>query len=451
MNNIKNKLGNKLSELADFWETHTAPMTQTTLGSTPDANDVVAGMDPTRVRFYLQVINRLPKFKQILREYNLGSNIRESWYSSIRDINSKGKYISGLPNYRQKRIKREINDKLKQNPLTEKFAYGQNNTGTFRFDPQTYNERKNIERLKEQAYTNQAQLQNVTGVNTLLQQNAKTTGETSAVLESVKNSAAETKTNMSKIKTSIEEISKIDKKEGGGQTNNFFTDKLSDIEDIKKQISANTEANAAYNTTQNRGFSDTTTVGDTFRKTTALNETKSREFDDLLRGKDNVIASIEEHPIYGPKEQKTTPVDRSIFCALTFIIRGISLYLMDWAYTTRMITTLTEGFFFYVAVYWLIFGLICLLVNTKIEADNSGFANPFKAIFYYLNTDVNSSARIWIHLFIQFMLFPIILFISAGSTNPDQDSYAQRKQIQYIINNLSLLMWFLTSIIAFRV
>ena len=64
MNSISEKLGDKLQDLSDFWSTHTAPMAQVSLGSTPELD--VAAIDPKRVRFYMQVINRLPKFKQIL-------------------------------------------------------------------------------------------------------------------------------------------------------------------------------------------------------------------------------------------------------------------------------------------------------------------------------------------------------------------------------------------------
>ena len=120
----------KLADLSDFWNTHTAPMAQVELGSIAPPD--VAAIDPKRVRFYLQVINRLPKFKQILKEYNLGSNVRNAWYTAIRDINSKGKYVSSLPDYRQRRLKKEINAKLKQNPLTTDIAFDQNNNRAIR-------------------------------------------------------------------------------------------------------------------------------------------------------------------------------------------------------------------------------------------------------------------------------------------------------------------------------
>jgi hypothetical protein len=116
-----------------------------------------------------------------------------------------------------------------------------------------------------------------------------------------------------------------------------------------------------------------------------------------------------------------------------------------------MVSTLAEGFFFYVIIYWIIFGLVCIIVNTDIDKNSGGFANPFKAIFYYLNMDVNRSVRIVVHLLIQFILFPIILFISDGSINPEQDSYQKKRSIVTIISNLTLLIWLLTSIIAFRI
>ena len=116
-----------------------------------------------------------------------------------------------------------------------------------------------------------------------------------------------------------------------------------------------------------------------------------------------------------------------------------------------MVSTLTETFFFYIVIYWIIFGLICLVVNTNIDSNNGSFANPFKAIFYYLNTDVNSSMRIWAHLLIQIILFPIIIFITDGSEDPDKNSYKKQKSILFLVSNLSLLMWFLSAIIAFRI
>jgi hypothetical protein len=123
MNFAKDKISTKLDALSDFWETHTAPMTQTTLGSAPNASDVVAGMDPTRVRFYLQVVNRLPKFKQILREYNLGSNLRDSWYSAIRDINSKAILNTNRAQLDEYHVKKNMMSKVNEiNTLKEEVA-----------------------------------------------------------------------------------------------------------------------------------------------------------------------------------------------------------------------------------------------------------------------------------------------------------------------------------------
>lgn len=434
-------ISEKLTDLKDFWDTHTAPMAQVPLGSI-EAPDVAA-IDPKRVRFYLQVINRLPKFKQILREYNLGSNVRNAWYSAIRDINNKGKYISSLPDYRQRRVKKEINAKLKQNPLTADIAYDQNNKGQLVLDPQTSSERLNIERAKEQLFRDQALSTNINSMNNLLTDTSNTLKTSTEELKKIKEKAAEIKDNR---------ISQEGEGSGGSGTNkitrggtdppatigNFFSDKLADLKNINDKVKNEyADAYSALNKTQG-------TIN-------SLDTAQSQKFEEVLRGKDNIINSINEHPIYGPKEQTTTTVDISIFCALTYIIRGISLYLLDWAFSSRMISTLAEGFFFYVVVYWIIFGLICIIVNTDIDKNNGGFANPFKAIFYYLNMDVNKSMRIVVHLIIQIVLFPIILFISDGSINPDQDSYQKQRSILAIISNLTLLIWFLTSIIAFRI
>jgi len=440
MDTIKDKVSAKLASLKDFWETHTAPMNQTTLGDSPDASEFVAGMDPTRVRFYLQVINRLPKFKQILKEYNLGSNTRSSWYSAIRDINNKGKYINTLPDYRQRKIKKGINTKLKQNPLTEQFAYGQNNKGQIILDPQTSTDRLNIERAKDQLYRDQVMNQNINSLSTLLNESKANLENSNTNLNAINKTNPTLNTTREEIR---KELGKLTTTTGGADESanigNFFTDKNEDLKDINKKIYSNKDATIAYNKTANTSISK------------ALTDNQSNIYENLLREKDTILDSITEHPIYGPKEQKTTTTDVAIFCALTYIIRGISLYLVDWALTTSMISTLAETFFFYIVVYWIIFGVICILVNTSIEPNNGGFANPFKAIIFYLNTDINSSVRIWVHLLIQFILFPILIFISDGSEDPDRNSYKKQKSILFLVSNLSLLMWFLSSIIAFRI
>jgi len=438
MNNLADKLSNKLQDLVDFWEIHTAPMTQVELGSAPDVD--VAMIDPVRVKFYLQVINRLPKFKQILKEYNLGSNTRSSWYSAIRDINNKGKYINTLPDYRQRKIKKGINTKLKQNPLTEQFAYGQNNKGQIILDPQTSTDRLNIERAKDQLYRDQVMNQNINSLSTLLNESKANLENSNTNLNAINKTNPTLNTTREEIR---KELGKLTTTTGGADESanigNFFTDKNEDLKDINKKIYSNKDATIAYNKTANTSISK------------ALTDNQSNIYENLLREKDTILDSITEHPIYGPKEQKTTTTDVAIFCALTYIIRGISLYLVDWALTTSMISTLAETFFFYIVVYWIIFGVICILVNTSIEPNNGGFANPFKAIIFYLNTDINSSVRIWVHLLIQFILFPILIFISDGSEDPDRNSYKKQKSILFLVSNLSLLMWFLSSIIAFRI
>ena len=439
----------KLADLSDFWNTHTAPMAQVELGSIAPPD--VAAIDPKRVRFYLQVINRLPKFKQILKEYNLGSNVRNAWYTAIRDINSKGKYVSSLPDYRQRRLKKEINAKLKQNPLTTDIAFDQNNKGPLVLDPQTSKEKLNIERAKEQLFRDEAFSTNTKSMNNLLTNTNSTLTRTTDELRKLQNTIADNKNireNINQLKTTggsgpttlltntqVETQTDTAAESPPATVGNFFSDKLGDLKKINAKIKS-----PAYD----KAFSSLNSVKN-------LENTDSQNFEEVLREKDKIINSINEHPIYGQKEQKTTTVDITIFCALTYIIRGISLYLLDWAFSTNMISTLAEGFFFYVVVYWIIFGLICIIVNTDIDKNNGGFANPFKAIFYYLNMDVNPSMRIVVHLIIQFILFPIILFISDGSINPDQDSYQKKRSIVAIINNLTLLIWFLTSIIAFRI
>jgi hypothetical protein len=325
-----------------------------------------------------------------------------------------------------------------------KTGNGQNNKGQIILDPQTSTDRLNIERAKDQLYRDQVMNQNINSLGTLLKESKNNLDKSKNSLEKINNTNSTLNTTREDIR---KELGKLTTTTGGADESanesanigNFFTDKNEDLKDINKKIYSNKDATIAYNKTANTSISK------------ALTDKQSNIYENLLREKDTILDSITEHPIYGPKEQKTTTTDVAIFCALTYIIRGISLYLVDWALTTSMISTLAETFFFYIVVYWIIFGVICILVNTSIEPNNGGFANPFKAIIFYLNTDINSSVRIWVHLLIQFILFPILIFISDGSEDPDRNSYQKQKSILFLVSNLSLLMWFLSSIIAFRI
>jgi len=157
-----------------------------------------------------------------------------------------------------------------------------------------------------------------------------------------------------------------------------------------------------------------------------------------------VINSVMKHPLYSPDNEKTTATDIGVFIGLTFIMRGIALFVVDWAVSSQMVVTISEGCTLYIGVYLLLFFAVCLMVNT-----GDGEENPFKVLFYYLNTDFNTSIRIYVHAAFQFMSLPLIGIVRDQSLQPD-DSFAQRQTTQRVVSDLTLFIWIMTSIIATR-
>lgn len=171
----------------------------------------------------------------------------------------------------------------------------------------------------------------------------------------------------------------------------------------------------------------------------------------------DVVKRVTNHPFFGPKEKNTTNFDIIVFIALTYMIRAISLFIVDWAINSSMVSSLEEAFFLYTGLYIILFGCCCLLVNTGSGggdddgdgSDDDEFLNPFKLLFYYLNLDVNSSTRIYVHIVLQLILFPVMLFVRDRSIKPE-DSYEMRRSILRVLSTITMFIWIITSVVSFR-
>ena len=167
---------------------------------------------------------------------------------------------------------------------------------------------------------------------------------------------------------------------------------------------------------------------------------------------DAEVDKIVEHPLFSPKLAETTVTDRIIFIALTYVIRTIALFAVDWALQINMITSFQETFFMYIVLYMLLFVTIVLLVNTEYSEQ----LNPFKLIFYYLNSDLNGYGRIIVHIVVQLFLIPIIFIakdktVQSATFNPNDMTFDTRQQYLGTLTRLSMFLWMISSIIAIRV
>ena len=161
----------------------------------------------------------------------------------------------------------------------------------------------------------------------------------------------------------------------------------------------------------------------------------------------NLVEEIKEDPIYGEEIDKITITDRVVFIVITYIIRAISLFLIDWALNSTMVTNIKTTFMLYVITYISIFLIWVLLVNSSNEP-NGLF---IRMLFYYVDTKANSYMRIIIHLLIQVALLPIMILIKTKTSSDDiQPTFEDRRKISQVLTNLSLFSWLITSIVALQ-
>lgn len=166
--------------------------------------------------------------------------------------------------------------------------------------------------------------------------------------------------------------------------------------------------------------------------------------------KKKVVEGLYAHPFFSPNEAETTMSDRLVFIAVTYIIRCISLFIVDWAVNVQMVDTIEQVFFTYIITYILMFMVLVLLANTE---KTPGTINPFKLFLYYINTDASGIAvvRICIHILVQLFIFPIIYIVKDSDTSNSVDTpYEFKQKVNRVLGNISMFMWIIASIICLR-
>jgi len=161
-----------------------------------------------------------------------------------------------------------------------------------------------------------------------------------------------------------------------------------------------------------------------------------------------VINDLQMDERYSLSNENITTTDRFVFLMLTFVIRGIALYVIEWGISTRFINTFQSAFLYYVLLYNSLFILIALMVNTS---DNIFL----ESMFFYMSSR-HGTSRNAIHVLIQTILIPIPFLVKEEEYNTAatvQDntmlSFEQRMALQGSINQFSIFIWLFTSFIAF--
>ena len=156
------------------------------------------------------------------------------------------------------------------------------------------------------------------------------------------------------------------------------------------------------------------------------------------------------HPIYSPKNEGIKWGDRAIFIAITYLLRSMSVFFVEWSLYSGFIKTFQGAFSLYFGIYIALYALFLFLVNTR-EKDML-----FRMLFFYSSIDSDDGKgilRILLHVICIFVLIPIPFIVKEYREfqEPEILSFTEKSNILAGVDKFTLYAWILTSIVAITV
>jgi hypothetical protein len=176
----------------------------------------------------------------------------------------------------------------------------------------------------------------------------------------------------------------------------------------------------------------------------------------------DVIDEIENNEFSNIEQLKISKSDRLVFIGVTFLVRLITLVLIDWALNTNYVVSFTQAYVLYVVLYCIFIMLIIVIVNMtynyplyKLYNGDHGIFSAIASSMYYFylipGNMVWESARFIIHFTLIIFLTVIAIMIKSNETTEDNIlnyDYTERKNIRRALSNFTLLLWFFTSVVS---
>lgn len=439
-------------------------------------SDTLYKMYPDRYNFYMQVMesitNRNPKIvKEVIRAENASRARREIFNKKIKAIYN---YFSMAESTADRRnsgaeVMKRLQSQLGRNILTQDIViqgYNKKFQDQLRdlseaelYDPKTdleqaeYNTELNklaVQEAKKELDQANKELQNAKESLESDKNNPANKAYVAQTTEAVKKATEKLKKTQEQLAKANEKTAALQptpKQQSGGELS---------ISDLKKYLfpkqfkkvqedCAPTDPNAKSNVDdiikRNEQYSLASLFHNIDNQGTTL---------DSIREKEIVKNKYMQHDFYSPNNEKIDWGDRGLFICITYIIRTIGLFLTEWAIFTGYVTTFTGAFSFYFGMYMCIFILLLFIVNSY-RKDMT-----FRLLFFYINTDSEDGKgylRVVLHFFALLTLIPMPYMIKeySGFSAPSVLSFDEKSKILGTINSFSLIVWLLTSLIAFIV
>lgn len=206
-------------------------------------------------------------------------------------------------------------------------------------------------------------------------------------------------------------------------------------------------------------------ISDIIKKGGNYDKTKLPTYDEPIKNLNKILESGDKNKI--SKELRTNPLiidnkldvtlnDKLIFIGITFVLRIISLFIIEWSLNANVVNNFFYALVGYCCFYIILFMFLVFLVNVifyypVIELYTDYSIVDFPNMLYYLYVYNDGYYRILIHLgiFSLLLLLPFILDFNTIEQDIKYD-YKKKQEVLTSITNFSFIIWVLTSLIAIK-
>lgn len=194
------------------------------------------------------------------------------------------------------------------------------------------------------------------------------------------------------------------------------------------------------------------------KKYDKINENDKISSDVKINQYKDILNDIENDETISVKKLEVSKEDKIIFIAITFIIRLISLSLIEWSLNINMINNFTNAFVLYTFIYLILLFIIITITNLTYNYkffslyDDSNVALPSLLYYFYFTTeDYNTYLKILVHIGLILLLMVIPFIIKTEEYDKDLlFDYEQKSKLKKLLNNITLFIWLFTSIVAVK-
>lgn len=190
-----------------------------------------------------------------------------------------------------------------------------------------------------------------------------------------------------------------------------------------------------------------------------ISENKNTSDDTKISKYKTVLNDI-ENIINPAKTLNITREDKILFIIITFIIRLISIKLVEWSINMNYSNNFINSYILYTIIYLTILFIIFCIVNitynyniNSVMYGTTGFSTLANSLYYFYiipGANFSRNNRLFIHsiLLIIFLLIPIGLKSNNNHNNEIDYDYNEKRKTINIISNYTFAVWIFTSIIA---